>query len=128
MQQHIAQVPTSSHTPTTNSLHQALPLTFFAPFSPYPHLLLLCICCCPHSLQVPTVDDPHFWELMDKMVSVNNQLADMSKGTSSIPALLQPFAKLALYERMGSLLCRVLAMKPIDSGSWDYENPAQLQY
>jgi hypothetical protein len=66
---------------------------------------------------------------MDRMVAVNNQLTDMSKGTSTIPALLQPLAKVALWERMASLLLRVLAMKPIQSGSYDLaDNPAELQY
>lgn len=84
------------------------------------------LCCAV--LQVPTVDDPHFWELMDKMVAVNNKLSALGNGTSSTPALLQPLEKLALYERMGSLLLRVLAMPSIKSGSYDYENEAQLQY
>jgi hypothetical protein len=83
---------------------------------------LLCV------LQVPTVDDPRFWELMDKMVEVNNKLSAIGNGTSTTPALLQPLEKIALYERMASLLLRVLAMPSIKSGSYDYENQAQLQY
>jgi hypothetical protein len=79
-------------------------------------------------LQVPTVDDPRFWELMDKMVEVNNKLSALGNGTSTTPALLQPLEKIALYERMASLLLRVLAMPSIKSGSYDYENDAQLQY
>jgi hypothetical protein len=80
------------------------------------------------SLQVPTVDDPRFWELMDKMVEVNNKLSALGNGTSSTPALLQPLEKLALYERMASLLLRVLAMPSIKSGSYDYENEAEVVY
>lgn len=79
-------------------------------------------------LQVPTVDDPRFWELMDKMVEVNNKLSALGNGTSTTPALLQPLEKIALYGRMASLLLRVLAMPSIKSGSYDYENEAQLQY
>ncbi len=74
------------------------------------------------------MDDPRFWELMDKMVAVNNKLAALGNGTSSTPALLQPLEKLALYERMASLLLRVLAMPSIKSGSYDYENEAELVY
>jgi hypothetical protein len=77
---------------------------------------------------VPTVDDPRFWELMDKMVEVNNKLSALGNGTSSTPALLQPLEKLALYERMASLLLRVLAMPSIKSGSYDYENEAEVVY
>lgn len=82
----------------------------------------------PSSHQVPTVDDPHFWELMDKMVSINNKLSALSNGTSTTPALLQPLEKLALYERMASLLLRVWAMPSIQSGSYDYENQAEVVY
>eukprot|EP00775_Hariotina_reticulata_P004337 gene4337-4590_t len=78
--------------------------------------------------EVPTVDSPVFWDLMDKMVSVNNQLAAIANGTSKVPGLLQPLVKLGLYERMASLLLRVLAMKPIKAGSWDFEQQRQLQY
>jgi hypothetical protein len=78
------------------------------------------------------VDDARFWSLLDKMVSVNSQLSAMSKGTSSVPPLLQPLAKLALYERMGSLLLRVLAMPGISAGSYDLAagegGAQQLQY
>lgn len=77
---------------------------------------------------MPTVDDPRFWELMDKMVEVNNKLSALGNGTSSTPALLQPLEKLALYERMASLLLRVLAMPSIKSGSYDYENEAEVVY
>lgn len=77
---------------------------------------------------MPTVDDPHFWELMDKMVSINNKLSALSNGTSTTPALLQPLEKLALYERMASLLLRVWAMPSIQSGSYDYENQAEVVY
>lgn len=87
------------------------------------------LCPCPAAtLQVPTVDDPRFWELMDKMVAVNNKLAALGNGTSSTPALLQPLEKLALWERMASLLLRVLAMPAIKSGSYDYENQAEVVY
>lgn len=80
-------------------------------------------------MQVPTVDTPVFWDLMDKMVSVNNKLTAIGNGTSKIPAVVQPFAKLALYERLGSLLMRVLFMTPIESGSYDLaENKAELVY
>lgn len=65
---------------------------------------------------------------MDKMVEVNNKLAALGNGTSSTPALLQPLEKLALYERMASLLLRVLAMPAIKCGSYDYENEAELVY
>ena len=79
--------------------------------------------------QVPTVDTPVFWDLMDKMVSVNNQLTALGNGTSKIPALVQPLAKAALYERMGSLLMRVLFMTPIETGSYDMaDNTAELVY
>lgn len=74
------------------------------------------------------MDDPRFWELMDKMVEVNNKLSALGNGTSSTPALLQPLEKLALYERMASLLLRVLAMPSIKSGSYDYENEAEVVY
>jgi hypothetical protein len=79
-------------------------------------------------LQVPTVDSPVFWDLMDKMVSVNNQMCAIDNGTSSTPKLLQPLAKLALMERLGSLIMRVLFMTPIEAGSYDFENPAELVY
>lgn len=79
--------------------------------------------------EVPTVDTPVFWDLMDKMVSVNNQLTALGNGTSKIPALVQPFAKAALYERLASLLVRVLLMTPIESGSYDMQdNTAELVY
>ncbi|WIA12217.1 hypothetical protein OEZ85_012285 [Tetradesmus obliquus] len=78
--------------------------------------------------EVPTVDSPVFWDLMDKMVSVNNQMAAIDNGTSSTPALLQPLAKLALMERLGSLVLRVMLMTPIEAGSYDFENPAELVY
>jgi hypothetical protein len=88
-------------------------------------LALLFFLCC---LQVPTVDSPVFWDLMDKMVSVNNQLSAIDNGTSTTPALLQPLAKLALLERMGSLIMRVMLMTPIEAGSYDFENKAELVY
>lgn len=82
-----------------------------------------------HHQQVPDVDNSHFWELMDKMVEINSKLAAMGNGTSTIPALMQPLAKVALYERMASLLLRVLAMKPIQCGSFDLaDNQAELLY
>lgn len=65
---------------------------------------------------------------MDKMVSINNKLSALSNGTSTTPALLQPLEKLALYERMASLLLRVWAMPSIQSGSYDYENQAEVVY
>jgi hypothetical protein len=65
---------------------------------------------------------------MDKMVSVNNQLAAIDNGTSTTPALLQPLAKAALMERLGSLIMRVLFMTPIEAGSYDFEDPAELVY
>lgn len=87
------------------------------------------LCFCDHSLQVPTVDSPVFWDLMDKMVSVNNQLTALGNGTSNIPGLVQPFAKAALYERMASLLIRVLLMTPIETGSYDLaDTEAELVY
>jgi hypothetical protein len=102
-------------------------------------MIVCAMVCCGHSLsmqrlnfypllQVPMVDSPVFWDLMDKMVSVNNQLSAISKGTSKVPGLLQPVVKLGLYERMASLLLRVLVMKPIQAGSWDFEAQSQLQY
>ncbi|KAF6260532.1 Mg-protoporphyrin IX monomethyl ester oxidative cyclase 2 [Scenedesmus sp. NREL 46B-D3] len=78
--------------------------------------------------EVPTVDSPVFWDLMDKMVSVNSQLAAIDNGTSTTPALLQPLAKLALMERLGSLIVRVMLMTPIQAGSYDLQNPAELVY
>lgn len=87
---------------------------------------MVCSFCLP--LQVPTVDSPVFWDLMDKMVRVNNQLTAISNGTSKIPSLVQPLAKAALYERLGSLLMRVLFMTPIESGSWDFEKQGEVVY
>lgn len=74
------------------------------------------------------MEHPDFFKLMDKMVAVNNKLSAISNGTSTTPKLLQPLEKLAMYERMASLLLRVLAMKPIQSGSYDYQDATQLQY
>jgi hypothetical protein len=100
-------------------MHLAL---FFLPAHPLPVLDVL------QHLQVPTVDSPVFWDLMDKMVSVNNQMCAIDNGTSTTPKLLQPLAKLALMERLGSLIMRVLFMTPIEAGSYDFENPAELVY
>lgn len=74
------------------------------------------------------MDCPEFWALMDAMVDVNNRLTALSNGSSSTPALLRPLERLVCYERMASLLLRVLAMKPVASGSWDYVAPSTLTY
>ena len=78
---------------------------------------------------MPDLDGPKFWELMDKMVAVQTQLGDLAKPDSKTPALLKPLVKVALYERMASLLLRVVTSTPLkDTGSWDFKLKSQLTY
>jgi hypothetical protein len=74
---------------------------------------------------VPDVDNPTFWRHMDAMVKVNTELTNLDQTT---PALLRPLKKAVLYERLGSLLLRVVCAAGLPTGSWDFRMPSQLQY
>lgn len=68
--------------------------------------------------QVPDVENPEFFPLMDRLIELNTKLIEI--GRSDSPDFLKVLQRLPYMERMASIMFRLMfIMKPITCGSYD---------
>ena len=77
--------------------------------------------------QVPDVENPTFFQSLDKMVEYNQKIIDI--GRMNIPAPLKAVLRLPFIERMVAEVFQCLIATPLETGSVDIAAPeGQLVY
>lgn len=75
---------------------------------------------------VPDVEHPDFFPKMDQLVKLNSQLVEV--GQSEMPDAVKGLQRVPIVLQMLTIIVDIYFMKPIDSGSWDFKNEAQLAF
>jgi len=75
---------------------------------------------------VPNCEHPEFFVKMDKLIELNSKLSGL--GGSDAPEWLKNAQRVPIVAQMATLMLQIFFMKPIESGSWDFNSETQLAY
>ncbi|GMH40164.1 hypothetical protein BSKO_08068 [Bryopsis sp. KO-2023] len=76
--------------------------------------------------EVPDCEHPEFFKKMDALRDLNMSL--LALGDSDAPDFVKNAQKAPIIAQMVAIMFGIFFMKPLDSGSWDFESESQLAY
>lgn len=76
--------------------------------------------------EVPDCEHPDFFVKMDELRDLNTELLKIGAGDA--PDILKNAQRAPIVAKMVYIMLGIFFMKPLDAGSWDLKNEAQLAY
>eukprot|EP01024_Parvocaulis_polyphysoides_P025910 TRINITY_DN2356_c1_g1_i1.p1 TRINITY_DN2356_c1_g1~~TRINITY_DN2356_c1_g1_i1.p1 ORF type:complete len:401 (-),score=57.00 TRINITY_DN2356_c1_g1_i1:233-1435(-) len=74
----------------------------------------------------PEVETAEFWEKMDRLIVLNTQVVNIGKSDDA--DFVKNVKRAPLVAEMVGLILQIFLMKPVDCGTYDFEQQAQLVY